>query len=77
MEKECVYVIMLKIFGLKKGISRLVSWIAAKHTAANTTSNAKTNEVKGETLSITNLVTTSGLNVKINEVKNKILILLT
>ena len=59
-------------FGLKKGISRLLSQIAAKHTAANTTPNAKINEVKGETLSITNLVTTSGLNVKINEVKNKI-----
>ena len=42
MQKECVYVIMLKIalvlvknvfLGLKKGISRLVSLIAAKHTA--------------------------------------------
>ena len=60
------------VFWFKKGISRLLSQIAAKHTAANTTPNAKINEVKGETLSITNLVTTSGLNVKINEVKNKI-----
>ena len=59
-------------FGLKKGIRRLLSQIAANHTAANTTPSAKINEVKGETLSITNLVTTSGLNVKINEVKNKI-----
>ena len=41
-QKECVYVIMLKIalvlvkdvfFGLKKGISELLHWVAAKHTA--------------------------------------------
>ena len=42
VQKECVYVIMLKIalvlvknvfFGLKKGISELLHWVAAKHTA--------------------------------------------
>ena len=42
MQKECVYVIMLKIalvlvknvfFGLKKGISELLHWVAPKHTA--------------------------------------------
>ena len=42
MQKECVYVIMLKaalilvkneFFGLKKGISELLHWIAAKPTA--------------------------------------------
>ena len=41
VRKGCVYVIMLKIalvlvknvfFGLKKGISRLLHWIAQKHT---------------------------------------------
>ena len=42
VEKECVYVIMLKIALIlvkiyflvrKKGISKLLSWVAAKHTA--------------------------------------------
>ena len=42
MQKGCVYVIMLKIalklvknvfFGLKKGISELLHWIAQKRTA--------------------------------------------
>ena len=42
VQKGCVYVIMLKIalvlvknifFGLKKGISELLHWIAQKHTA--------------------------------------------
>ena len=42
VQKECVYVIMLKIklvlvknmfFGLKKGISELSRWVAQKHTA--------------------------------------------
>ena len=42
VQKECVYVIMLKIalvlvkkvfFSLKKGISRLLHWVAPKHAA--------------------------------------------
>ena len=42
VQKECLCVIMLKIalvlvknvfFGLKKGISELLHWVAAKHTA--------------------------------------------
>ena len=42
VQKECVYVIMLKIalvlvknvcFDVKKGISRLLRWVAQKHTA--------------------------------------------
>ena len=42
VQKDCVYVIMLKItlvlvknmfFGLKKSISELLHWVAQKHTA--------------------------------------------
>ena len=40
--------------------------------ATNTTLNCKTNEVKCEISSITNLATTAGLSGKINEVKNTI-----
>ena len=39
---------------------------------ANTTLNAKINEVENQIPSITNLATTAALNAKINEVKNKI-----
>ena len=39
---------------------------------ANTTINAKINEVKKKVPSITNLAITTALNAKINEVKNKI-----
>ena len=41
--------------------------------ATNTTLNNKTNEVKNEIPSITNLTTITAINAKINEVKIKIL----
>ena len=40
--------------------------------ATNASLNAKINEVKGETLDITNLAITTALNAKINEVKVEI-----
>ena len=54
MEKECVYMIMLKIkfalvkmcfFDLKMGISRLLSWIAPKHTTVTKRVKTKSQNV--------------------------------
>ena len=59
VQKECVYVIMLKIalvlvksmfFSLKKGISRLAGWVAQKNTAVAQKHNMKGYTIEDKTL---------------------------